>query len=332
MQFRDIRDLKKFLSLKNVQNIFKWLLMAIILAYIFIKLREENELGANMATALKGIDFIGNAHLFILPLLLVGVNWLVEAHRWQLLSDKIERLNLWQALSGVLAGQSMAFITPQSVGDYLGRIWYMKNSNRYEAVGSVMFGRWSQSLVTGIFGSIGLVFVMIGEFKLKTLPTIILVGLLCAFWLVVVLFFVAKRAMVIRRFEKLLGEKWAQYIKVIHQFNREESVKILLLTMLRYLVFTTQFILIFKLFASITSWDQLLAGITWMFLIKSVVPVINIFADLSVREMAVVYFFTLYPANIAVIIMVSLCLWLINILMPTLIGVFHVYRLKIADK
>ncbi len=332
MQFRDIHGLKKLLTNKTFHQVLKWLLILLIILFIFQSLIDEKQLGKNTLNQLIELSKSGRLYLFIFPVLLAGLNWLIETYRWQMLAGKIEKISLISAFNSVLAGQSLSFITPQSIGDYLGRILHMDQKNRSEAIGAVMFGRWAQTLITGMFGSIGLVYVIKAQFKLTNFSLMILAVVTICFWLVIIHLFVVKRGLLVNKIQSLIGEKWSRYIVVLNAFQPNESMAILLLTALRYFIFSTQFVLIYLIFDTEVIWGPLIGGITWMFLLKSIIPAINIFADLSVRELAVVYFFNLYPATIPVIILSSFFLWVINILIPTVIGIIQVYRLKLAFK
>lgn len=305
--------------------------MAFILWYLIWRLRGEHKLGVRIYLEIETLISQGTFILLLIPVAMVLMNWSLEAIKWQLLSDKVEKLTFRESLAGVLAGQSLAFATPQSLGDYAGRVLNLKASRRSEAIGAVLLGRWVQSMVTGIFGSLGLLLVLIRELSLSR-PAGVAVGFfLIIFWGMLIFLLLNKRAWLVILMEKLLGARLIKYVQVIKSYRQQEILKIMWLGLGRYLVFSFQFFIILKLFDLELNTLVILAGITWMFLIKSVMPAINIFTDLGVREMAVVYFFGHYRADLAIIILASVLLWILNILLPTFIGLFYVYRLKITS-
>ncbi len=305
--------------------------MAFILWYIVWKLNEERQLGLRIYEELVFLMQQQNVFWLLIPAGMVFLNWSLEAVKWQMLAQKIEKLSFRNALAGVLVGQSLAFITPQSLGDYAGRIWNIKNRQRAEAIGAVLLGRWAQSMVTGMFGSLGLMFVLSRELTLSRSAVIIIAASILLFWFLLILALVNKRPGFILFLEKILGTKWVKYIEIIKAYRAAEILKIMAVTCARYLIFSLQFFIILKIFDFELNPLISIAGITWMFLMKSVLPAINIFTDLGVREMAVVYFFGYYQVDIAVIIVASVLLWILNILLPTFIGLFYVYRLKITN-
>lgn len=331
MQFNYIEAFKKFLFHKTAIKVFKWTIMAFILWYLIGSLHNERQLGWRIYHEMQALVHRGTIVLLLIPVALVFLNWSLEAVKWQMLSLRIEKLTFRESLAGVLAGQSLAFVTPQSLGDYAGRVWNLKNSGRLEAIGAVLLGKWVQSIVTGMFGSLGLLCVLSRELS-WTLNGTILAGIgACLVWVGLIFLLMNKRNRFIAFLQSILGKRLIKYINVVRFYRREEIVKIMLLATGRYLVFSLQFFMIIELFNPELMPSVILAGITWMFLIKSVMPAINIFTDLGVREMAVVYFFSYYEVNMAVIILASVLLWIFNILLPTFAGLFYVYRLKITN-
>ena len=66
-----------------------------------------------------------------------------------------------------------------------------------------------------------------------------------------------------------------------------------------------------------------------MFLAKSVLPTFNFFNDLGVREFSAAIYFDALNIASGPVIMAGLILWLINIALPALVGLFFVQQFKI---
>ena len=331
MQFSYIGAFKKLLFHKTFIKVMKWVVMACILWYLVWKLGNERQLGLRVYHEMQALMGHKTAILLLIPVAMIFLNWSLEAIKWQTLSRKIEKLTFRKSLTGVLVGQSLAFVTPQSLGDYAGRVWNLKDSRRSEAIGAVLLGRWVQSMVTGIFGSLGLLYVMSRELSLTGPGGVATAICVLLMWATLVFLLMYKRDWFVFFLEKAFGRRLIKYVRIIKSYRPGEVLKVILLAVGRYIVFSLQFFIIIKLFGFELNTLVIIAGITWMFLIKSVMPAINIFTDLGVREMAVIYFFGYYEADLAVIILASVLLWILNILFPTFIGLFYVYRLKITN-
>ena len=104
------------------------------------------------------------------------------------------------------------------------------------------------------------------------------------------------------------------------------------LSVIRYLVFSFQFYLIVRIFQIDLSILLIFGGIAWMFFVKSVVPVLNIFTDLGVREVAIVYYFAPWNSMIPAIVLSSGILWIFNLFIPTLIGLTYFHQFKVQRR
>ena len=72
-----------------------------------------------------------------------------------------------------------------------------------------------------------------------------------------------------------------------------------------------------------------LAGITWVFLAKSVIPTFNFLSDLGIREFSAVLFFDSFSVPVEPIVLASLLIWVINILIPTLSSMPLMWKLRL---
>ncbi|HQR93765.1 MAG TPA: hypothetical protein PLZ97_10460, partial [Sediminibacterium sp.] len=94
--------------------------------------------------------------VFALVLVLMTLNWGLEARKWQLLASKVQPISYWSAYRAILSGQAFALNTINRSGDFLGRILYLEEGNRLRAVGLSLIGSMSQILVTFGIGFISL--------------------------------------------------------------------------------------------------------------------------------------------------------------------------------
>jgi len=96
--------------------------------------------------------------LMIGVLLLMIVNWGLEAVKWKLSVQQIQQVSLGKAFRAVLSGVSFSVSTPNRVGEYLGRVLYMDDGNRLKAISLTIMGSISQLMITLVAGLISLFF------------------------------------------------------------------------------------------------------------------------------------------------------------------------------
>jgi hypothetical protein len=106
-------------------------------------------------------------------------------------------------------------------------------------------------------------------------------------------------------------------------------MRLVLLSALRYLVFLIQYFLLFSLFGITLSVKQVFAGVSVMFVLLAIVPTLTFLTDLGFRWVAGIQIFQIFTTNIAGILAVSLGIWLVNLIIPALIGSLLILRIKL---
>jgi hypothetical protein len=332
MQYRYNSDLIKHLKNYKVGILIKILVLGVVVYYLIAKLYQEEHLIRKILNEINYLYFNNSIIYIFLPILLVALNWSVEGKKWQILSAKILPLSFKQALTGVLSGLSLGFITPQSVGDYAGRIWQINNSRRYELIGSVFLGSLIQASISIAMGFFGFIYFLkanhnplLNEYNFIII-FLSLTGLGFGF------IYFTKNKIKLRIFPIFLISWWQKYLGIISTYSFGEISNLFLLSLIRYFIFFFQFVWVLVLFGIDLPVDVLCAGVSWVFAAKTLIPAFNFLSDIGIREFSALVFFNLYQADVTKIILASLFIWIINILVPTLAGSFLVLRMRIFAK
>ena len=270
----------------------------------------------------------GRGAFIFLALGLITLNWGLEALKWQKLAAKIEPLSFWQAYRAVLVGVCLGFITPNRMGDYAGRIMELQSRQRLEAVGAIFLGRFCQLSITVATGSVSIFYFLACFLNLSfgilaSVATTLLFlngGIFLLLFRPSILLTAAAAIPVLNRF--------IRYVSIISIYTVAEVRHLLWLSFWRYGVFLGQFMLLLYAFGVQVSWYQMALGVSSTFLLKSVVPSVSALADLSMRELSAIYFFSLLGQSSFLVMSASLSLWFINIGIPSLIGLAFIWRLK----
>jgi len=89
---------------------------------------------------------------FIIAFCLVPVNWGLEALKWQYLTKEIEPISFSTAFKAVLSGLSISIFTPNRVGEFAGKVFYLKTTEKVKATVASFIGSSLQLLVTVLAG------------------------------------------------------------------------------------------------------------------------------------------------------------------------------------
>ncbi len=320
---------------KSIKIFLKWFVGPLLAAWLFYSLYQQVKQQPNLDTALalvKELPFGAGAWKFWLVILLVFVNWGIEARKWQLLMSPLQRMNFITAFKSVLCGVTMSLNTPNRIGEYGGRILFVKEGYRLQSIPLSIAGSMAQLIITMFMGNIGLCYLM-----LKGTP-LLLPGL-SLFWMtvllygsiivsVVFLFFFFRMGWLIKIIEKLpYADRLSKYINVLEGFDAKILLRLLSLSMFRYFVFVLQYIFMLQLMQveqNIWTGFWLIAVMFWILMI---IPSFAI-AELGIRGTVANTLFS-YANNTIGILAVTFGIWFINLFIPALIGSLLILSIKI---
>ena len=278
-----------------------------------------------------------NSISFWLVLLLMLVNYGLEAFKWKLLLKPLEKISFFRAVKSVLAGCSITMLTPNRIGEYGGRILFVKEQNRLRAISLTILGSLSQLLVTIVMGTIGLLVLRFYDSSLHGLdfiPPILANTLLwsCSFLSVFFLLFYFRIGWLIQLMEK---QSWLakplKYVRLLDQFSGKQLLRILFLSLIRYMAFILQYMLLLSVMEVEISYLLSFWLLTIFYLIMVMAPTIG-FTELPLRATASVEIFKLYSPNILGIQAAALGIWLINLVLPAIIGSILILGIKITKE
>ena len=269
--------------------------------------------------------------------LLMPLNWGLEARKWQLLLQPLERLSFINAFKSVLAGCSITMLTPNRVGEYGGRILYVKEEHRLDAIPLTILGSMSQLFITLVAGSCGLIYLKYfraDKQLFSFLPfstTDLLLGFSIGGAVILVLLYLRVSLLVkaLSRFKFL--NKPVSHIILLNSFSRKQLLRILFLSFLRYVVFILQYVLLLKVMQVDIGLVTCMMLVTVFYLVMAMAPTIG-FTELPIRAAAGLEIFQQYSSNLLGIQAASLGIWMINLALPAVAGSLLILGIKIMKE
>lgn len=261
-------------------------------------------------------------------MVLMAVNWTLEAVKWRMLLKNTERFTLWESLQSVLTGVAVSMITPNRIGEYMGRILYLKNVHKLQGITVTIVGSFAQLMITAYLGLVGLVYYLTYVLQNTWLYILLIasVGLCIVLtWLYFHLGKVADKLEGISLFKKI-----RIYIDVVKRFGKNQLNWILIYSLLRYVVYSLQFFILLRLMLVDVSMPAVLFTIWLIFWAMAIVPTIAI-AELGIRGETALYFLSPLCINSLGVVSSTVLLWIINLIIPALIGCLFVFKIKIYD-
>jgi len=252
-------------------------------------------------------------------ILLVFVNWAIEAKKWQMLVNKITEISFLKSLQGTLIGVSIGFITPNRIGDIGGRSVVLKEHKKKGMVATTI-GSMLQFLVTIVMGLLGLLLLFLFFSLTPIFKTLLLISFLTILFVVTIIIVSQGKNWLRKVVLKIIGTiKYKKLILTLRLFTRKIIVKAFLLASLRYIVFSCQYIILLQLFVPDITIFESVIGIFLTYLFVTIIPS-SILGELGVRGSVSVFVFTLFTVDASPIFQVSLLMWLVNLAFPVVIG------------
>ncbi|RCH55738.1 hypothetical protein DJ568_07590 [Mucilaginibacter hurinus] len=321
----------------STKKILSWVLKAAILAlaawFIYHKFLTKNSDLQQFKSLIINLDSTQVTVTLVSVSVLMLINWFLEALKWQYVTRKLVDITRWKAIESVFCGLTWAIITPNRVGEYGGRIMFLPNRKRIHGLFAMIVGGLGQNLVTNILGLIGALW-FIYNFKMQYLNGLYfacIVVFVAAFLFLLSLFYFNIGLMV-----KLLNrvrfiKKYNKFFGIMDRYHTTELFVILLYSLARFLVFTLQYYLLIHLLLPEIPMLTIAMMVFTFLIIQSALPSLDIF-DIGVRSFtAATLFAGITDQQIAVVVCVSL-IWLINLVIPAVIGCLFVFKLKFFDR
>jgi hypothetical protein len=323
---------------KNIKIIFNYILGPLLGAWLFYSLYQQVKAQPHLRESIelmKQVPLGDQAFKFWTVVMLAFVNWGIEARKWHLLVKTLQPFKYLTAFKAVLSGVTLSLNTPNRIAEYGGRILYVKQGNRIKAISLSIAGSMSQLIITLLMGCAGLVFLIYapqssGDFIMGLSFFWVKILLLASVAVACSLLFIYFRlSWLIKIIEKIPPfVRYARYISVLEDFHAKVLLRLLSLSLLRFIVFVIQYILLLQALNIEITWVQGFAIISILFLVLAIVPSFAI-ADLGIRGKFSVELLALYSTNTVGIIGTTFGIWFINLFVPAIAGSILILSTKV---
>ncbi len=299
------------------------LLLIVLSLSVFRAIRAQPNLPETW-NYIKGSFFSSSTGWLIAAFVGMIFNWGLEAAKWQRLLRHTEPVSFPRAFTGVLTGVSFTLFTPNRIGEYLGRIWYLSADSRGEAVSLSVAGGLAQLFITAICGMAAFEFLWRGGFTMTALPDTALALLLLRVigWsTTIVLLLIYFNLGEVGSF--LSRVKWLKsiqaWMEALTKFSMTELSTILGLSFLRYLVFLLQYFFLFQFFGVELGISLSFLLVAFLFLALALIPGVAL-AELGVRGQLSLWIVGAFSSNALGIVLTATTVWFINLILPALAG------------
>lgn len=314
---------------KTFSYAFKLIILLLASYFIYTKLSNNHNL-KNFISIIHQLDNVAVWLTISIIILLMFLNWFIESLKWQFLISKVEKISLYRAVESVFCGLTWAIFTPNRIGEYGGRIFFLSPRKRIQGMVAMSVGHIAQMVITNVLGALSFLW-FIYNFKPLDLWLFVIIGLLvfgfCSFF---ILFYFN-----IRWIEKSLNsirflKRFSKYFSVLNRYHQKELMHIMVYSLCRFAVFTTQYIIIIYLLLPEIYFYESALMVFILFFVQSALPSLDLL-DIGVRSLTATYFFSFITHQEIAIMASTALIWLVNLIIPAILGSFFVFKLKFFD-
>lgn len=336
---------KKKILLKNQVNISRLYIRAMALkktgltilkivvlvcAWIYIVKKISNVYSADTI-------ILRDAHIYSVGVLcavgLMFLNWGIESLKWKFLLRRIQVVPYSTAIKAVCIAMPLSLITPNRVGEIGGRSLAVSQHKKKTMLASLL-GSMLQLSVTLFFGILGFIgyLCVSPSYSLISRAGFISLGILIVLSIVSILVLHYGRLFKRLFFRILGGKRYVIFLKLYRTYTLRDLCIGFALSALRYIIFSTQFAILVHVFIPDISILSVYISIFLVYFFSTVIPS-PVLGEIGIRgSVAMIIFGLLTSSNELLIFQISMLVWIINMIPPTLAGSILLLAQKKATK
>lgn len=278
-----------------------------------------------ISASLKEANYL----LIIISFLLSFANILLQFFKWKIICNKvIDEKSDRKILSSLLIGIAGGLVTPFRAGEYIGRNLPFKNNSVIEISLATFVDKICNLFIILLVGSFATLLFVQFYYNLSIYFVLLIATLLISLFFLCFLLIINGnfRDIFKTRIKKFKWfTKYFNELKILKNISQGLILEIIFLSLLIFGCYIMQFALLISAFSHQFNFiNYVWIGILVIFA-KTIIPPIT-FGELGIRESASVFYITKMGLVAAVGFNAAIFLFLINILIPSIVGIFFLLK------
>ena len=298
----------------------KVFILILTFGYIYFKLTQNETVNLshffNNNVTYNSITFLS---LFFF-ILLATINWFFEILKWKTLVSHIQDISFLTAMKQSLASLTVSLTTPNRIGEYGAKAYFFERDKRKQVLVLNFFSNALQMGVTTLFGVIGIA-IIFQQYDLPLSTSKLIISLFILSLILILGYRFKKKELLIK------GFSISNVFRKFKNLSLPIKLKLTIYSIIRYLTFSLLFYSLLHFFNAHISILQFIPLIFSMYLIASIIPTIFIF-DVVIKGGAAVWLFSFAGISEIPVLSTVLCMWILNFVIPSIIGGFYLLSYK----
>lgn len=311
------------LSKKYGLNLLKFFVGLGLVLYLIQKISF-----AEILISLKSMNLI----YFTIAVVFSIVNVFIQFVRWKfLLKNESPDLNNHSILQSLLIGFSGGTFTPARSGEYFLRKLPLKNFSLSSVITLTFIDKMMLLINVIFWGALISFGMMIFYYQVDFYVTASLFIIFISFFAALFMTIYSKRfynyLKELKQRFKIKIEFFKKLVEPLSDLNNQLVSKLIFYAFLNLIVITIEFVVIVLSFENNLNFGSLFIAAIMVYFSKTLIPSITL-GEIGIRESAAIYFFGIFGASEAVAFNSSMMLFFLNLLLPSLAGLYFLLRLK----
>jgi uncharacterized membrane protein YbhN (UPF0104 family) len=269
--------------------------------------------------------FSANLHIIGVVSFLGVINIYLQYYKWNLTcSEVLNENNKLKISRSLFYGFSAGIITPLRIGEYFGRGIEFNDKSLLQVTLATLVDKFFPLLMVAFLGSISSLFFIYYYFNVSIYIALSLFVIISTLFYILTMLIVSSKFWDTVLFSKLKSsvklKTLLDKLKVFQNLDRKYFNKMLIISFLFYTCYLVQYALLVSAFSNHFDYLHYLWAANLIMFTKTVIPPISL-GELGIREGASVYFLMQFGESSSVGFNSSILLFIINLLIPALIGV-----------
>ena len=304
---------------------------------IYQQLKSQTDLKPALYQMLLALKNPVSLMQFLFAILLMPLNWFLETAKLYLLLKSEVKISFRHTLEAVLSGLAFSMNTPNRIGEYFGRILSLEKGQRLIGANFSIVSGLSQLFVTMTAGFVSII--IFKDLHESVGNSAEILGYITSDVFMLLLFFACLLLLasyffytsIVQALCKLLPIKkmttLASGIKKIPSFL---LLTILTISIVRFIIFTTQYLLILHAFGVKFEYHAGFAFISIIYLVMAIIPTIA-FAELGIRGKVALIVAGGFTNQLLALTAGTVFVWILNLVLPAIIGTTFLWKINLRS-
>ena len=297
-----------------------------VIAIFFVWIIGKQVADQMASGKLTNLSFHGSKGWLAAAIGLFAINISLEISKWHLLTLQVAKQPAGKIAASYFAGMALSMVTPNRVGEYPGRLLYLGIPNVYKYVNVALLGTLAQLLAVIVWAIPGLI-ANTGSLPHHGGWIVSAVNLALCLTFATIYWSYGKIRIPNSRWKPLA--KAISYSRLVAAIPKASKVAVLAVSMLRFCVYSLQFVCMLKYFGIEVPTLTAFGVATTFFWAMTVIPSVAL-AELGIRGSVALFLLSPYSHNTVGILAATVALWFMNLVIPSLIGSALMAKMKLS--